>query len=229
MLCIIAALVCGAVTGFINGFVVAKIGVSPLIATIASNYAFQGFVFLFAQSSFQAEDTDTVRLLAKTQIGGMRWFTPMAIIFLVLAVLVFLWMYTTRFGNRLHVVGDNPEAASFAGISVPKTVWVTYVLCGVLAAVTGFFMVSNAGYAIFTQGNGLSTLPISCCVIGGIKMAGGKGTAIHILLGALIMRVISQMMSAMFLPADRVNLITGILLIVVLLIDRFTSTKSADE
>ena len=86
-------------------------------------------------------------------------------------------------------------------------------LCGVLAAVTGFFMVSNAGYAIFTQGNGLSTLPISCCVIGGIKMAGGKGTAIHILLGALIMRVISQMMSAMFLPADRVNLITGILLL----------------
>ena len=90
-------------------------------------------------------------------------------------------------------------------------------------------MVSNAGYAIFTQGNGLSTLPISCCVLGGIKMAGGKGTAIHILLGVLIMRIISQMMTAMFLPADRVNLITGILLIVVLLIDRFTSTKNADE
>ena len=103
------------------------------------------------------------------------------------------------------------------------------MMCGVLAAVTGFFMVSNAGYAIFTQGNGLSTLPISCCVLGGIKMAGGKGTAIHILLGVLIMRIISQMMTAMFLPADRVNLITGILLIVVLLIDRFTSTKNADE
>ena len=149
VLCILAALVCGAVTGFINGFVVAKIGVSPLIATIASNYAFQGFVFLFAQSSFQAEDTDTIRLIAKTQIGGMRWLTPTAIIFLVLVVLVFLWMYKTRFGNRLHVVGDNPEAASFAGISVPRTVWATYVLCGVLAAVTGFFMVSNAGYAVY--------------------------------------------------------------------------------
>ncbi len=226
---VVAALVCGAITGFINGFVVAKIGVSSMIATIAANYAYQGFVFLFAQSSFQAEDTDTIRLAARTQIGGFRWFTPMAIIFLVLVILVFLWMYKTRFGNRLHVVGDNPEAASFAGISVPKTVWVTYVLCGVLAAVSGFFMVSNAGYAIYTQGNGLSTLPISCCVIGGIKMAGGKGTAIHVLLGVLIMRVISQMMTAMFLPADRVNLVTGILLIVVLLIDRLTSTKSADE
>ena len=229
VLCILAALVCGAVTGFINGFVVAKIGVSPLIATIASNYAFQGFVFLFAQSSFQAEDTDTIRLIAKTQISGMRWLTPTAIIFLVLVVLVFLWMYKTRFGNRLHVVGDNPEAASFAGISVPRTVWATYVLCGVLAAVTGFFMVSNAGYAVYNQGNSLSTLPISCCVIGGIKMAGGKGTAVHILLGVLIMRVISQMMAAKFLGTEWVNMITGILLIVVLIIDRFTSTKNADE
>ena len=226
---IVVALLTGAVTGLVNGFVVAKIGVSPLIATIASNYAFQGFVFLFAQSSFQAEDTDTIRLIAKTQIGGMRWFTPTAIIFLVLVVLVFLWMYKTRFGNRLHVVGDNPEAASFAGISVPRTVWATYVLCGVLAAVTGFFMVSNAGYAVYNQGNSLSTLPISCCVIGGIKMAGGKGTAVHILLGVLIMRVISQMMAAKFLGTEWVNMITGILLIVVLIIDRFTSTKNADE
>ena len=147
----------------------------------------------------------------------------------MLVVLVFLWMYKTRFGNRLHVVGDNPEAASFAGISVPRTVWATYVLCGVLAAVTGFFMVSNAGYAVYNQGNSLSTLPISCCVIGGIKMAGGKGTAVHILLGVLIMRVISQMMAAKFLGTEWVNMITGILLIVVLIIDRFTSTKNADE
>ena len=226
---IVGCLITGIITGIINGFFVAKVGVSALIATIASNYAFQGFVFLFAQSSFQAEDTDTIRLIAKTQIGGMRWFTPTAIIFLVLVVLVFLWMYKTRFGNRLHVVGDNPEAASFAGISVPRTVWATYVLCGVLAAVTGFFMVSNAGYAVYNQGNSLSTLPISCCVIGGIKMAGGKGTAVHILLGVLIMRVISQMMAAKFLGTEWVNMITGILLIVVLIIDRFTSTKNADE
>lgn len=90
-------------------------------------------------------------------------------------------------------------------------------------------MVSNAGYAVYNQGNSLSTLPISCCVIGGIKMAGGKGTAVHILLGVLIMRVISQMMAAKFLGTEWVNMITGILLIVVLIIDRFTSTKNADE
>ncbi len=228
VVCVLAAMLSGAVTGFINGFFVAKVGISPLIATIALNYAYEGIVFYFAQSSFPADDADTVKLAAQTSIGGFRWLTPSAIIFVLLVALVALWMYKTRFGNRLHIVGDNPEAAAFAGISVPGTVWVTYIISGVLAAITGFMMVSNAGYAIYTQGNSLGTLTISCCVIGGIKMTGGKGTAVHVLLGVLIMRVISQIMAAMFLGTEWVNLITGALLIVVLIIDRFTSNKSED-
>lgn len=225
---IIGCLITGVVTGIINGFFVAKVGVSALIATIATNYAYQGIVFYFAQGSFSPEDADIVKLFAGTRIFGLRWFTPATIAFVVIIVIVALWMYMTRFGNRLHVVGDNPEAAAYAGISVQKTVWVTYVLCGLLSAVSGFVMVSNAGYAIYTQGNSLATLTISCCVIGGIKMAGGKGTAIHVLLGVLIMRVISQMMTTLLLPQAMVNLITGFLLILVLIVDRFTSNKSQD-
>ena len=173
--------------------------------------------------------TTAIQAIAKTRIAGLRWLTPMVILFVLIVAAVFFWMHKTRFGNRLHVVGDNPEAASFAGISVPKTVWVTYVICGILSAVTGFLMVSFDGYAIFTQGNALGTFPISCCVIGGIKMTGGKGTAIHVMLGVLIMRTIQAMMSAMFWSADRVNLVTGILLVAVLIVDRFTSAKRADE
>ena len=99
-------------------------------------------------------------------------------------------MYKTKFGNRLHVVGDNPEAAAYSGISVSKTV--LGHLCPLRRAGGGVRVphgVQCDGYAIYTQGNSLSTFPISCCVIGGIKMAGGKGTAVHILLGVLIMRV----------------------------------------
>ena len=226
---VISALVTGGLTGFLNGFVVTKVGVSPLIATIAANYIYKGLVFSVVQNSLAPGSTTAIQAIAKTRIAGLRWLTPMVILFVLIIAAVFFWMHKTRFGNRLHVVGDNPEAASFAGISVPKTVWVTYVLCGVLSAVTGFLMVSFDGYAIFTQGNALGTFPISCCVIGGIKMTGGKGTAIHVLLGVLIMRTIQAMMSAMFWSADRVNLVTGILLVVVLIVDRFTSAKRTDE
>ncbi|MCD8087380.1 MAG: ABC transporter permease [Oscillospiraceae bacterium] len=226
---VIVALLTGALCGVINGFFVAKVGIPALIATIASNYAFQGFVYYFAKSSFAPEDAAIVKLFAQTKIFGLRWFAPSVIVFLIVVALVFFWMRKTRFGNRLHVVGDNPEAASYAGINVQNTVWVAYVLCGILSALTGFIMVSQAGYAIYTQGSSLATLTISCCVIGGIKMTGGKGTAVHVLIGVLIMRVISQMMTSLFLPQYWVNFITGALLIVVLIIDRFTSGKSVDE
>lgn len=226
---VVGALVTGVLSGIINGFFIAKIGVNSMIATIASNYAFQGIVFYFAQSSFEPLDTAVVKLFAQTKIAGLKWLTPSVITCVVVLIIVFLWMYKSRFGNNLYVVGDNAEAAAYAGISVTKTVWTSYILGGLLAALTGFAMVSNAGFAIYTQGNSLSTLTISCCVIGGIKMAGGKGTAVHVLLGVLIMRTISQMMTSMFLPTDRVNLITGALLIVVLIIDRFTSSKDANS
>lgn len=225
---ILIAIATGAVTGAINGLVIAKIGVPSLIATIASNYAFQGLVFYYAKSSFSPEDAVIVKLAAQTSIGGMKWLTPTLIIFVVIAAALFLWMYKTRFGSSIYVVGDNPEAAAFAGISVKNTVWIAYILCGILASISGFFMVSNAGYAIYTQGNSLATLTISCCVIGGIKMAGGKGTMLHVVLGVLIMRAISQIMASLFLSASMVNLITGILLIVVLIIDRFTSNKTVE-
>ena len=225
---ILAAFVCGAVLGLLNGFVIAKIGVSPLIATIATNYIFKGLAFYFAKSSFPPADVNIVKAFAKTQLFGLRWLTPAVILFFVMIALVFLWMYKTRYGNALYIVGDNPEAAAFSGISVQKTVLIAYVIGGLFAAVCGFLMVSYDGYAIYTQGNSLATFPISCCVIGGIKMAGGKGTAIHILLGVLIMRAISTMMSVLFLSTDMVNFITGILLVIVLIIDRFTSSKEAE-
>jgi ribose/xylose/arabinose/galactoside ABC-type transport system permease subunit len=226
---IVGALITGAITGFFNGFVITKVGVSPLIATIATNYIYKGLVFSYAQSSVAPTDADTIKLIAKYKIGGLRWLTPMVILFVIVMAAFFFWMYKTKFGNRLHVVGDNPEAAAYAGISVTNTTWVTYVLCGILAAVTGFLMVSFDGYTIYTQGNSLSTFPISCCVIGGIKMAGGKGTVVHVLLGVVIMRTIQAIMSALFLSTDWVNFITGALLILVLVMDRFTSTKNADE
>jgi len=225
---ILAALVCGVILGLFNGFVVAKIGVSPLIATIATNYIFKGLAFYFAKASFAPADVDIVKVIAKTQIFGLRWLTPAVILFFIMIAGTFFLMYKTRYGNALYIVGDNPEAAAFSGISVSKTVLIAYVIGGLFAAVCGFLMVSYDGYAIYTQGNALATFPISCCVIGGIKMAGGKGTAIHILLGVLIMRAISTMMSVLFLSTDMVNFITGVLLVIVLIIDRFTSTKEAE-
>ncbi len=226
---LIVALITGGLLGAFNGVIITKIGVSPLIATIATNYIYQGLVMNFAKTSYAPVNKDPITPIAKYQIFGQKWLTPMVVIFLLFIVGVYLWMYFTKYGNRLHIVGDNPEAAEFAGISVSKTAFTTFVLCGIMAGMTGFMMVAFSGAAIYTQGTTLGTFPISCVIIGGIKMTGGKGTAVHVLLGVLIMRCVSTMMSTMFWDTNRVNMVTGILLIAVLIVDKFTSTKGADD
>ncbi len=225
---IAVALVVGLILGAFNGFIITQIGISPLIATIATNYIFDGYVLQFASDKYAPADSALVKVIGNYKIMGFKWFTPMLIIFLVFIVIALLWMYMTRFGNAIKLVGDNPEAAEFAGINSKRVVFVTYVIAGFLCALSGFLMVSYTGGAIYTQGTALSTLPIACCVLGGIKMTGGKGTAVHILLGVLIMRIIYQIMNAMYLTTAYTNMVTGFLLIAILLVDRLTSVKSGD-
>ena len=222
---LLVALILGLILGCFNGFIVTKIGISPLIATIATNYIFDGYVLQFASSSYKPTEKTLVKVIGNFEIFGIKWLTPMTIIFVVFIIIAAIWMYKTRFGNSVKLVGDNPEAASFAGINSGRVVFVAYAIAGVLAGLCGFIMVSYTGASIYTQGTTLSTLPISCCILGGIKMTGGKGTAVHILMGVLIMRIISQIMSVMHLQTAIVNIVTGALLIIILLVDRFTSTK----
>ena len=227
---LLVSLVLGFILGCFNGFIITKIGISPLIATIATNYIFDGYVLQYASDSYKPESAakNIVKAVGNTQIFGLKWLTPMTLILIIFIAVAALWMYKTRFGNSIKLVGDNPEAANYAGIKAGNVVFATYAIAGVLCGLCGFLMVSYTGAAIYTQGTALSTLPVACCVLGGIKMTGGKGTAVHILLGILIMRVISQMMNALHLQTAIVNLVTGLVLIVILLVDRFTSTKTVE-
>ncbi len=225
---LVAALVLGCILGGFNGFIITKIGISPLIATIATNYIYNGYVLEYASSSYGPTEKTLARALGKTRLLGQKWLTPMLIFVVVVFILVFLWMHKTRFGNALKLIGDNAEAAEFAGINSKRTVFLTYVIAGLLCGIAGYLMVSYDGYATYSQGVTLGTLPIACCVLGGIKMTGGKGTALHILVGVLVLRIIYLIMNCLYLQTAYTNLITGILLIVILLIDRLTSAKGAE-
>ena len=229
ILATVIAIITGIVTGFINGFTVVKLGISPLIATIATNYIYKGFVYFFTKDGAIYPEGELRRqfqnALSKKELFDVDALAvPVLIVIAVLVVLYFI-MRKTRFGVSLYIAGDNAEAGQFAGIDIKKTVWVTYVLCGVCCALAGLFLASNAGSAIYSQGEGRDVFAISACIIGGIKMAGGKGTMVNLLLGILIMRVISTAMDMMLIPAAWVDFVSGALLIIILIIDRFTAVK----
>ncbi|MGI5935410.1 MAG: ABC transporter permease [Oscillospiraceae bacterium] len=227
---VIAALVCGALMGALNGIAVTSFGINPLIATIASNYIYKGVVYFFTKDGSIYPEGE-LRAALKNSIAKLSFFdtkvlTLTVIIFVVILALLYFIMRKTNFGNNLYITGDNAEAGKLAGINVKRVSFLAYVLCGISCGVAGLFLASNQGAAIYTLGEGRDVFAISACVIGGIKMAGGKGTMLNVLLGILIMRMISTAMNLLLIPSAWVDFVSGVLLIVVLFIDKLTSVKA---
>ena len=226
----LAALICGALTGAINGAVVTKIGVNPLIATIATNYIYKGFSYYFTENGSltpTADFKDSLKALAKAQILGSKWFSVTIVIFVVVLAIMFFLMYKTRFGNSLYISGDNAEAGQFAGININRINFLAFTLCGVFCAASAIMFCSDNAGITYTLGEGKDVFAISACVIGGIKMVGGKGTTVNVLAGVLIMRIISKALDMMLLPQQWSNFVSGALLIIILLVDALSSRKKA--
>ena len=231
VLAIAVALIAGIIMGALNGFVVTKLGISALIATIATNYIFKGFVYFFTKDGSiypEGELRNTLKILAGTKIADVKFLTFTVIIIAIILIFLTFVLRKTKFGNNLYIAGDNAEAGKLAGINISRTSFFAYVICGFLCALAGVFLASSQGAAIYTLGEGRDVFAVSACVIGGIKMAGGKGNMLNVLVGVLIMRMISTAMNLMLLPTAWVDFVSGALLIVVLIIDRFTSTKKED-
>ncbi|MBP1736453.1 MAG: hypothetical protein H6Q60_334 [Oscillospiraceae bacterium] len=229
---VVAALAAGALCGVLNGFVVTQIGVSPLIATIATNYIFKGLTYAKTSTgSYSPTDNslkDTLKALYDFKVvDGSKFMTLTVLIVAVIFILLLFVLRKTRYGNSVYITGDNVEAGEYAGIHTKRVAMITYILCGILCALAGVFMASRSGGAQYTQGDGMDVLAVSICVIGGIKMTGGKGTMVHVLMGLFIMRIITNILNLVRVEATYMDLTSGILLIAVLIIDRFTSRKKA--
>ena len=224
----LAALVVGMLTGSINGLVVTKIGVNPLIATIATNYIYKGFSYYFTENGALSplkENKDALKGLAKAQLFDTKWLTVTIIIFIAVLALMYFLLHKTRFGNALYITGDNPEAGAFAGINIKNTTFMAFLLCGLFCACAGVLFASDSSGVTYTLGEGKDVFAISACVIGGIKMVGGKGTMINVLSGVLIMRIISKALDMLLLPQQWSNFVSGTLLIVILLVDALSSRR----
>jgi ribose/xylose/arabinose/galactoside ABC-type transport system permease subunit len=228
---IMAALLVGAVCGALNGYIVTNIGVSPLIATIATNYIYKGLTYSKTSTgSFAPSDSGLKTSLKSIYnfqvVDGSKFMTLTVLIVAIILVLLLFVLRKTRYGNSLYITGDNAEAGEFAGIHTKKVALIAYILCGLLCALAGVFMASRSGAAQYTQGSGMDVFAVSVCVIGGIKMTGGKGTMFHVLVGLFIMRIITNILNLNLIPATYMDLSSGILLIVVLIVDRITNRKA---
>ncbi|HJN17878.1 MAG TPA: ABC transporter permease, partial [Armatimonadota bacterium] len=220
-------LACGAVCGLINGLLVSKIGMSPLIATLGMMLAARGLVTVHvhahgAISSFDLPDGFLA--LGQSELWGTRGFW-IVVIMIVVVIIGDILLRNLRWLRQVYYIGGNERAAALSGINVPRVRAVTFVICGVTAALAGVLNSARFGTATFEAGMGVELQVIAQCVIGGASLVGGQGTVLGAFLGVLLVNCVKVGLTQVGVPPDWQYVIVGGALIVFVSVDIFLAKR----
>ena len=223
---LLAVVATGALIGLINGVGVAYFGVPSLIFTLGTNSVIRGMIYILS-------DGRTVENFGGSlaSYGNLTLFAEITLYYALAILLVaaaHIVLTKTKKGKYFIAVGDNAGGANLVGISVTGTKLLAYVLCGVFAGLGGFVFASKYGQVMTVAGNGYEMTAIAACVLGGISLSGGLGNMVGAAIGAVIMSSISRLLVFIGLPSTYDNTITGIMLIVIVVVDALTQRRSIE-
>jgi rhamnose transport system permease protein len=184
----------GLVCGLIIGLIIAKGRVIPIIATLGLTYIYRGLTYIVSDSTWVgvAYMLDDFKNFAQTSFLGINHLIWITIIVFAISFVFLKW---TTFGRKIYAVGSNAAAAEISGIKTDRIKILVYMINGGICGLCGAMY---TGYYASAQNNmalGAEMDVIAACVIGGVSLDGGQGSAIGVLLGGLTIAVISKSLS----------------------------------
>ncbi len=186
-----AALVLGAALGAVNGLLVWKVDIPPIVVTLGTMTIYRGIIFLISDGRWinAHQMTAGFKDLPRTEVLGLHVMSWIA-----LAVIggAYVLLNRTALGRSFFAVGGNPHAAVYTGIDVGRMQAVAFVLSGALAGLTGYLWVARYAVAYVDVAGGFELDVVAACVIGGVAIAGGAGSVAGAVLGALFLGVIKN-------------------------------------
>ncbi len=216
----------GIIAGLVNGIGVAFFKIPSLIFTLGTNSVIRGLIYIVTDGRTVENFGGSI-----SSAGNMTIFAEITLYYaiaVVLVVIAHLVTTKTRKGKYFIAVGDNPGGANLVGISVFRTKLIAYILCGLFAGVAGFVFASKYGQVMTVAGNGYEMTAIAACVLGGVSLSGGLGNMVGAAIGAVIMSSISRLLVFIGLPSTYDNTITGVMLIVIVVVDALTQRRAIE-
>jgi len=211
----------GAVCGLINGLVITRFRVVPFIVTLGTLLIVRGVAKGLAdEQKIDAPLTYLIDLLAALPRGSW-WIVPPGVwLLIILALLTGGFLAYTRLGKHIVAIGSNENTARLCGIRVERVKTLVYILAGLSAGIAGLLQFSRLTVGDPTVAVGLELDVIAAVVIGGGSLAGGEGSVVGSVVGALIMTVIRSGCSQMGLPNWVQEIVTGIIIVIAVALDR---------
>lgn len=220
-LVVLIALLCGALVGLVNGILIGYLRLRAFLTTLVTLIIVRSIVDMLVL----AYAVRVARPTASSAIWDFVSFErvlglPVAF-WVAAAVAVAGHLFLTRLRPGWHIlaVGGSRRSAFNAGLPVRRTVALTYVISGTLAAAAGIFYASRLNAAGSDTGFGLEVLVLTAAVVGGNSLGGGRGSIAKAVLGAIIVLVVSSSLIRLGLPTGGSSLVLGLILLVAVAID----------
>ena len=214
----------GSVCGTINGLLISRFKLQPMIATLGMMSIARGAALTLAGGRTISGYPPGFTWLGNGTIPGTT--IPVQIVFmLLLYVIAYYFMRYRRFGRALYSVGGNEEATRLSGINVFKYKTLAYTVSGALAGIASVVLVAKLNSAQSIAGQDYEVDAIASAVIGGASLLGGKGSIWGTLMGALIIGVIRNGLNLLNVSSYLQKLIIGFIILIAVLVDAFRNRE----
>ncbi|PST27179.1 ABC transporter permease [Mesorhizobium plurifarium] len=232
VLSVICGLGVGALCGYINGMLVARMKLPPFIVTLGMWQIVLASNFLYsANETIRAQDISAnasiLQFFGQNFRIGNAVFTYGVVMMVLLVCLLWYVLNRTAWGRYVYAVGDDPEAAKLAGVNVTRMLITIYTLSGLICALAGWALIGRIGSVSPTAGQFANIESITAVVIGGISLFGGRGSIMGMLFGALIVGVFSLGLRLMGTDPQWTYLLIGLLIIIAVAIDQWIRKVAA--
>jgi len=191
LLCFAVALGIGLICGSLNGFLVSKLGIFPILATLGTQNLYTGIssALTKGQGVFGTFPESLIFLGS----GKLFNFIPMPLVmFLIALIIVTVVIHRTPQGLKTQWFGSNRKASFYCGIDNVRTVFITYVIASIIGAFTGILILARTYSAKYDYGTSYVLQAMLACVLAGISPLGGKGNIMNILLSVVSIQLLDS-------------------------------------
>ncbi len=214
---LLLTLVAGGLSGAFNGLLVWKLKLPPIVVTLGTMSVYRGVIFLLSKGAWVNENEMSRGFLEFTRAQFLG-LTTLAWGAILLSAAFIVGLRYSRAARNLYAAGGNPEAAAYAGVDPGRMQFMAYVIAGAIAGVCGYLWVARFAVAYTDIALGFELQVIAACLIGGVAIGGGVGSALGVVIGCLFLGIIRSSLPLVGVSAFWQMFINGVVILVAVLL-----------
>jgi ribose transport system permease protein len=210
-----AALGAGLLIGVFKGIGVARLGITSMVMTLATNSILMSATFLYTQGVLRGDSPELVTAIAKNNLLGIRYCV---LLWIVIGILTIFLLKKTTFGRKIFALGSSMRVSRLSGIDTGWVLISVYVIASLMMTVAGIMLIGYLGYPNYTMGDGYQLISIAAVVIGGTSILGGHGSYLGTMGGVVIIYLIQSILIILDIAEAGREIVNGVIILLVLFV-----------